>query len=174
MPEGGAKRREGGEAESTNMEPISAIDVFTHMKPAQATRYSQIKPAVPPLMSAIMEVLPPRLAGFAFMADGSQACLPQRRLPRCHENHRKAEDGHEAEISLARSISNASRPRTTLPRLRSAHTLISWIFPMRNISLWSSYVPFFSGEAFWLKSSSLSVLSWAAATRLSLAVLMST
>jgi hypothetical protein len=50
------------------MEPISAIDVFTHMKPAQATRYSQMNPAVPPLMSAIMEVLGYPLAVFASTA----------------------------------------------------------------------------------------------------------
>ena len=42
----------------TNIEPISAIEVFTHMKPAQAIRYIQIKPAVPPLISAMIEVLP--------------------------------------------------------------------------------------------------------------------
>jgi hypothetical protein len=41
----------------TDMDPISAIDVFTHMKPAHATRYIQINPAVPPLISAIIEVL---------------------------------------------------------------------------------------------------------------------
>lgn len=55
-------------ATSTNMEPISAIDVFTHIKPAQATRYSQMNPAVPPLMSAIMEVLGYPLAVFASTA----------------------------------------------------------------------------------------------------------
>jgi hypothetical protein len=42
----------------TNIDPISAIEVFTHIKPAQAIRYIQIKPAVPPLTSAMIEVLP--------------------------------------------------------------------------------------------------------------------
>jgi hypothetical protein len=40
------------------MEPISAIDVFTAMNPAHATRYSQMKPAVPPLSNAMIDVLP--------------------------------------------------------------------------------------------------------------------
>lgn len=40
----------------TYMEAISAIEVFTARKPIHATRYIQIRPAVPPLMSPMMEV----------------------------------------------------------------------------------------------------------------------
>jgi hypothetical protein len=50
-------RLEGNCRPKTHMEAISAIDVFTAIKPAHATRNVQIMPAVPPLISPMIDVL---------------------------------------------------------------------------------------------------------------------
>jgi len=109
------------------MDAISAIEMFMQRKPDHATRCMYMNPAVPPLNNAKNEV-------------------PSATGP-CQYRYGYADLGHLPSHVHMRIMEN---PKIVTKR---KFRFICWDLPMRNMSLWSSAVPFFScGKLLFSKS----------------------